>query len=44
PIFKPMGYDKTFGELTEGIKNSLSHRAIATQKLVDFLLKQKPER
>lgn len=43
PIFKPIGYDKTFGELPEKIKNSLSHRAIATQKLVDFLLKQKTE-
>ncbi len=44
PIFKPMGYDKTFGELPEEIKNSLSHRAVATQKLVDFLLKQQAER
>ena len=43
PIFKPIGYDKTFGELPEKIKNSLSHRAIATQKLVDFLLKQQTE-
>ena len=41
PIFKPAGYDHTFGELSEEIKNSLSHRAIATKKLVDFLLKQK---
>ena len=41
PIFKPEGYDKTFGELSEDIKNSLSHRAIATQKLVAFLLQQK---
>lgn len=44
PIFKPSGYDKTFGELSEEIKNSLSHRAIATKKLVDFLLKQKQEK
>ena len=41
PIFKPTGYDKTFGELSDDIKNSLSHRAIATQKLVDYLLQQK---
>ena len=41
PIFKPSGYNKTFGELSEEIKNSLSHRAIATKKLVAFLLKQK---
>ncbi|NLZ94636.1 MAG: non-canonical purine NTP diphosphatase [Bacteroidales bacterium] len=44
PIFKPLGYDKTFGELSEEIKNSLSHRAIATQKLVAFLLKQKKDK
>ncbi len=41
PIFMPDGYDKTFGELSEEIKNKLSHRAIATQKLVTFLLQQK---
>ena len=41
PIFMPNGYDKTFGELSEEIKNKLSHRAIATQKLVTFLLQQK---
>ena len=41
PIFKPNGYDKTFGELSEDIKNKLSHRAIATQKLVAFLLQHK---
>lgn len=44
PIFKPTGYDKTFGELSDDIKNSLSHRAIATQKLVVFLLQQKEKR
>lgn len=41
PIFKPHGYDKTFGDLPEEVKNTLSHRAIATQKLVAFLLQQK---
>lgn len=41
PIFRPVGYDKTFGELPQEIKNTLSHRAIATQKLVTFLLQQK---
>lgn len=44
PIFRPVGYDKTFGELPEKVKNSLSHRAIATQKLVAFLLQQKEEK
>ena len=41
PIFVPQGYDRTFGELSDDIKNHLSHRAIATQKLVVFLLQQK---
>jgi XTP/dITP diphosphohydrolase len=29
PLFMPIGYDRTFGELDEGIKNELSHRARA---------------
>ncbi len=29
PLFIPAGYDKTFGELSEDIKNLLSHRARA---------------
>lgn len=40
PIFQPEGFDQTFGELSDEIKNNLSHRAIATQKLTNFLLKQ----
>ena len=37
PIFMPNGYDKTFAELGEDVKNSISHRARAIKKLVDFL-------
>ncbi|MEM9647787.1 MAG: non-canonical purine NTP diphosphatase [Bacteroidota bacterium] len=37
PIFKPEGYQKTFGELPSSIKNSISHRGRAIQKLVAFL-------
>ena len=39
PIFQPDGYDKTFAELGMDIKNHISHRARATKKLADFLLK-----
>jgi XTP/dITP diphosphohydrolase len=37
PVFKPLGYDKTFAEMADVEKNSLSHRALATKKLNDFL-------
>ncbi|WP_027456207.1 non-canonical purine NTP diphosphatase [Xylanibacter brevis] len=39
PIFRPEGYDKTFAELGMEVKNTISHRARATQKLADFLQK-----
>lgn len=39
PIFKPNGYSMTFGEIDSKIKNEISHRALATNKLVDFLRK-----
>ena len=40
PIFQPDGYDHTFAELGMDIKNRISHRARATQKLADYLLKK----
>ena len=37
PIFVPDGYDKPFGALSAEIKNGLSHRARALEKLVAYL-------
>ena len=37
PIFVPEAYDKTFAELGDDVKNTISHRYRATKKLVDFL-------
>lgn len=37
PIFKPTGFDVSFAEMWIEQKNKISHRAIAVQKLTDFL-------
>lgn len=37
PIFKPLAYDKTFAELSMLVKNKISHRAKAVQKLISHL-------
>jgi XTP/dITP diphosphohydrolase len=37
PIFIPDGFTKTFAEMPLDEKNSISHRGIATQKLIKFL-------
>ncbi len=37
PIFRPRGYDQTFAEMPEDLKNRISHRQKALMKLVNFL-------
>lgn len=37
PIFVPEGYTKTFAEMDLSEKNKISHRALAVEKLVEFL-------
>ena len=38
PIFKPNGFTKSFANMDSEDKNRISHRGIAIQKLIDFLL------
>jgi len=38
PIFKPDGFDKSFSELGSEIKNKISHRAQALQKVREYIL------
>ena len=44
PIFQPDGYDQTFAQLGLDIKNQISHRAKATQKLAEYLKEMKDEK
>lgn len=37
PIFVPEGYELTFSELGDDVKNTISHRARAVEKLCQFL-------
>jgi XTP/dITP diphosphohydrolase len=37
PIFIPAGFTKTFGELDEEVKQTISHRARALSKIIRFL-------
>lgn len=37
PLFIPNGFDKSFAELGSEVKNSISHRARAMQKLLAYL-------
>ncbi|MDR1743627.1 MAG: non-canonical purine NTP diphosphatase [Dysgonamonadaceae bacterium] len=40
PVFQPDGYDQTFAEIGDEQKNKISHRALAMNKLADFLLSE----
>lgn len=37
PVFRPEGYTETFAEIPMEVKNKISHRAKAVEKLVAFL-------
>jgi XTP/dITP diphosphohydrolase len=40
PIFKPLGFEKTFSEISQDKKNIISHRALALKKIKKTLKKQ----
>jgi XTP/dITP diphosphohydrolase len=44
PIFRPLGLDHSFGTLSSGEKNRISHRGRAVEKLVEFLKQHHSER
>lgn len=43
PIFMPDGHNKTFGQMPQEKKNSISHRKIALKKVLDFIRKKQKE-
>jgi XTP/dITP diphosphohydrolase len=40
PLFIPIGFQETFGKLGQEVKNTISHRARALEKLRDYLVRQ----
>ena len=42
PVFRPEGYDQSFAEMDSDLKNSMSHRGRAVEKLVRFLSEEYP--
>lgn len=41
PIFTPMGFDRTFSEMSINEKNNISHRGRAFKQMLEFLSKRK---
>jgi XTP/dITP diphosphohydrolase len=41
PLFKPVGFSESFANMNSKDKNKISHRGIAIQQLIDFLLNLK---
>lgn len=37
PVFQPNGFNQTFAEMSNEMKNSISHRKRALEKLKDYL-------
>lgn len=40
PVFRPDGYEQTFAQLDGEVKNKISHRGKAIEKLKEFLVKK----
>jgi len=38
PVFLPDGFDQTFAEMSKDVKNSISHRRRALNKLNEYLM------
>ena len=43
PLFVPDGYDLTFAELPDTVKNKISHRGLALAQAREFLIRYKPQ-